>query len=109
MVEPRSGAGAQIHYSFKTRVLDIDIQTQIAIIQDMSKLRTYKLLKHEFGCGEYMFCITNRSFRIVFSKLRGGFLRNACTEGRNNNRSFDVRLCPLRKTDCCIWGFLIVQ
>ena len=84
---------------FKTRVLDIDIQTQISDIQDMDKLRTYRLLKHDFGCEEYMFCITNRSFRTVFSKLRGGFLRIACNEGRYNNRSFDERLCPLCKTD----------
>ena len=84
---------------FKTRVLDIDIQTQISDIQDMEKLRTYRLLKHDFGCEEYMFCITNRSFRTVFSKLRGGFLKIACNEGRYNNRSFDERLCPLCKTD----------
>ena len=84
---------------FKTRVLDIDIQTQISDIHDMDKLRTYRLLKHDFGCEECMFCITNRSFRTVFSKLRGDFLRIACNKGRYNNRSFDERLCPLCKTD----------
>ena len=33
----------------------MDTQTQISDIQDMDKFRTYKLLKLNFGCGEYMF------------------------------------------------------
>ena len=46
---------------FKTRLLDKDIQTQNSDIQDIDKLRlrTYKLLKLNFGCEDYMFCIAN--------------------------------------------------
>ena len=33
----------------------MDPQTQISDIQDMDKLRTYKLLKLNFGCKEFMF------------------------------------------------------
>ena len=55
MVEPRSGACASFLKAFETRLLDMDTQTQISDIQDMDKFRTYKLLKLNFGCGEYMF------------------------------------------------------
>ena len=41
--------------AFETRLLDMDPQTQISDIQDMDKLRTYKLLKLNFGCKEFMF------------------------------------------------------
>ena len=44
---------------FKTRLLDMDTQTQSSAIQDMDKFRTYKLLKLNFGYEEYMFCIVN--------------------------------------------------
>ena len=46
--------------AFKTRLLDMDTQTQSSDIQDMDKLRTYKLLKLNFGCEEYVFCIVNK-------------------------------------------------
>ena len=35
---------------FKMRLLDIDMQTENSDIQDMDMLRTYKLLKTNFGC-----------------------------------------------------------
>ena len=81
---------------FKTRLLDMDTQTQHSDIhvQDMDKLRTYKLLIHYFGCEEYMFCIVNRMFRTAFSRFRGGLLALACNEGRYNNTPFAERLCP---------------
>ena len=86
---------------FKTRLLDMDIQTQNSDIhvQDMDKLRTYKLLKLNFGCEDYMFCIANRMFRTAFSRFRGGLLKLECNGGRYNNIPFNEMLCPLCKSD----------
>ena len=93
------GQVSQFIMVFKTRLLDMDTQTQHSDIQDMDKLRTYKLLKPNFGCEEYMFCIVNRMFRTAFSRFRGGLLALACNEGRYNNTPFAKRLCPLCKSD----------
>ena len=54
----------------KTRLLEMDTQAQSSDIQDMNKLRTYKLLKLNFGCEEYMFCIVNKMFRTAHSRFR---------------------------------------
>ena len=84
---------------FKTRLLDMDIQTQNSDIQDMDKVRTYKLLKRNFGCEDYMFCIANRMFRTAFSRFRGGLLKLECSEDRYNNIPCNERLCRLCKSD----------
>ena len=83
----------------KTRLLDMDTQAQSSVIQDMNKLRSYKLLKINFGCEEYMFCIVNKMFRTAYSRFRGGLLSLTCNEGRDNNAPFAERLCPLCKSD----------
>ena len=46
------GQVSQFIMVFKTRLLDMDTQTQHSDIQDMDKLRTYKLLKLIFGCED---------------------------------------------------------
>ena len=60
----------------------MDIQTQNSDIQDMDKLRTYNLLKLNFGSEDYMFCVANRKFRTAFSRFRGGLLILECNEDR---------------------------
>ena len=65
----------------------------------MDKLRTYKLLKANFGCEAYMLCIVNKMFRTAYSRFRGGFLSLACNECRYNNTPFVERLCPFCKSD----------
>ena len=77
----------------------MDIQTQNSDIQDMDKLRTYNLLKLNFGCEDFMFCIANQMFRTAFSRFRGSFLKLECNEGRYSNIPFNEILCPLCKSD----------
>ena len=107
------GVGHVPHFLkvFETRLLDIDTQTQSSDIQDLDTLRTYKLLKHNFVCEEYMFCIVNKILRTAFSRFRGGLLSLACNEGHYDNTPFVKRLCPLCKNGTCIetkFHFLLV-
>ena len=44
---------------FKTRLFDLDMQTQSSEIQDMDRLRTYKILKTTLGCEQYVFAVKN--------------------------------------------------
>ena len=84
---------------FKTRLLDMDIQTHNSDIQDMDKLRTYRLLKLNGGCHDHIFCVANRMFKTAFSRFRGGLLKLECNEGRYNNIPFSERICPLCNSD----------
>ena len=67
---------------FKTRLFDLDMQTQSSEIQDMDRLRTYKILKTTFGCEQYVFAVKNKLYSTAMSKLRGGLLKIGCNEGR---------------------------
>ena len=84
---------------FKTRVFDIDMQTQSSEIQDMDRLRTYKTLKTTFGCEQYVFAVKNKFYRTAMSKLRGGLLKIGCNEGRYSNTPFHERICILCNQD----------
>lgn len=84
---------------FKTRLLDIDMQTQNSDIQDMDRLRTYKILKNNFQCENYLFMVKHRMFRTALVKFRGSLLKLECNEGRYRNIPFNERLCPLCHTD----------
>ena len=84
---------------FKTRVFDIDMQTQSSEIQDMDRLRTYKILKTTFGCEQYVFAVKNKFYRTAMSKLRGGLLKIGCNEGRYSNTPFHERICILCNQD----------
>ena len=91
----------------KTQLLDVDIQTQNSDIHDMDDLKTYKLLKLNFG-EDYMFCVINRISRTAFSTFRGGLPKLECYDGRCNN-PFNERICPLCKNDIEIkYHFLLV-
>ena len=51
---------------FKIRLQDIEYQMLNLDIREMDRLRTYKLLKSNFGCESYLYCIKN-VFRSVMS------------------------------------------
>ena len=49
---------------FKTRLFDIDIQTQSSEIQDIDKLCTYIILKTTFGCEQYVFAVKTNCIEL---------------------------------------------
>ena len=79
--------------------LDIDMQTQNSDIQDMDRLRTYKLLKTNFGCENYLFLVKNKMFRTALVRFRGSLPKLECNEGRYRNVPLNERVCPLCHTD----------
>ena len=94
---------------FKTRLLDIDMQTQNSDIQDMDRLRTYKLLKTNFRCENYLFLVKNKMFRIALVRFRDSLLKLECNEGQYRNVPFNERVCPICHTDIKMeYHFLLV-
>ena len=65
----------------------------------MVRLRTYKLTKYCFGCGQFRFSKHNIIFQRSFTKFRGGLLKLECNLDRFNNIPFNNRLCPLFKAN----------
>ena len=84
---------------FKTRTFDMDMQTQSSEIQKMDRLRTYKILKTNFGCEQYLFSVKNKLCRTTLTKFRGGLLRISCNEGRYNRTPLNERFCLLCNQD----------
>ena len=84
---------------FKQRLKDMDMQSLNMDIQDMDRLRTYKILKVRFGTESYLFNIKNTILRTLFSKFRGGLLKLEGNMGRYPRVPFDTRLCPLCHSD----------
>ena len=60
--------------AFKERLLDIDIQCWRYDIEEMNKLRTYRLLKENLTCEIYLNEINIATYRKAITKLRGGLL-----------------------------------
>ena len=73
----------------------MDMQTQSSEIQEMDRLRTYKILKTNFGCERYLFSIKNKLCRTAMPNFRGCLLRIKCNEGRNNRTPLNERFCLL--------------
>ena len=85
--------------TFKQRLVDMDKQMLNMDIQDNDRLRTYKILKTNFGIESYLFNVKNRVFRTLITKFSGGLLKLECNIGRYNNIPFHDRLCPLCQSD----------
>ena len=65
----------------------------------MDRLWTYKMLRANFRCEDYLFCVKNKIFRTVMSMYMGGLLKLECNEGRYNNIPFNERICLICKRD----------
>ena len=65
----------------------------------MDRLRTYKILKTNFGCEQYLFSVKNKLCRTTMTKFRGGLLRISCNEGRYNKTPLNERFCLLCNQD----------
>ena len=65
----------------------------------MDRLCTYKILKKNFGCEQYLFSVKNKLCRTAMTKFRGGLLRISCNEGRYNRTPLNERFCLLCNQD----------
>ena len=63
------GVGDKRYYLaiFKERVFDIDTQAWQGDVEDMGKLRTYKLLKEDFICESYLNEININSYTKIMT------------------------------------------
>ena len=83
---------------FKERLLDIDIQCWRYDIEEMNKLRTYRLLKENLTCEIYLNEINIGTCRKALTKLRGGLLDLRANTGRYVNIPYKDRICLICKT-----------
>ena len=81
--------------NFKERNRDIDISCLFNDIHNMDRLRTYKILKTNFGCERYLKEISISSYKQVLVKFRGGLLDLRANSGRFENISLEYRTCNL--------------
>ena len=77
----------------------MDMQTKSSEIQEMDRLRTYRILKTNFECEHYLFSVKNKLCRTTMTKFRGGLLRISCYEGRYNRTPLNERFCLLCNQD----------
>ena len=78
--------------NFKERNRDIDISCWY---NDMDRLRTYKILKTNFGCERYLKEISISSYKQVLVEFRGGLLDLRANSGRFENILLEDRICNL--------------
>ena len=81
--------------NFKERNRDIDISCLFNDIHNMDRLRTYKILKTNFGCERYLKEISISSYKQVLVKFRGGLLDLRANSGRFENIPLEDRTCNL--------------
>ena len=83
---------------FKERNRDIEIGSWQHDVQNMDSLRTYKLLKTDFGCERYLKDIKTSSFKQIPVKFRGGLLDLRANSGKFEGLSIERRFCKLCNT-----------
>ena len=70
------------------------IQTALESIQNLPKMRTYRLLKQSWGLEDYLLAITDIKDRIALTKLRLSNHNLSIEKGRHNNLHLSERTCP---------------
>ena len=82
--------------NFKERNRHIDIKYWHADIHSMDRLRTYKILKTNFGCERFLKDINLFSYKqVLVNKFRGGLLDLRANSGRFENIPLENRLCNI--------------
>ena len=77
------------------RLKDIDILCWRNDIEEMNKLRTYRLFKENLICENYLNEINIISYRKALTKLRGGLLDLRANTGRYENINYNDRICKM--------------
>ena len=63
--------------------------------QFSSKLRTYNIIKHEYGVENYVKTLYNRSYKSIMAQFRTGILPLKVETGRFTNIPWQFRICEL--------------
>ena len=63
-------------------------------VQDMPKLRNYKLFKNNYEVEPYVLCFLNREKRSLVAQLRSGILPLQVEVGRWQGIPVEERICP---------------
>ena len=64
-------------------------------VQDMPKLRNYKLFKNNYEVEPYVLCFLNREKRSLVAQLRSGILPLQVEVGRWQGIPIEERICPV--------------
>ena len=64
-------------------------------VQDMPKLRNYKLFKNSYEAEPYVLCFLNREKRSLVAQLRSGILPLQVEVGRWQGIPIEERICPV--------------
>ena len=78
-----------------SREKDIFQQTALSDIQNMSKLRTYIVLKHDTKFEKYLLSVQNVSHRIALTRFRLSNHNLMVEKGRHQAKNLYDRTCPL--------------
>ena len=70
------------------------IQTALESIQNLRKMRTYRLLKQNWGLEDYLLMTPNIKDRIAMTKLRLSNHNLSIEKGRHNDLHLSERTCP---------------
>ena len=81
--------------NFKERNRDIDIICWYNDMDNMDRLRTYKILKTNFGCERYLKEMSISNYKQVLVEFRGGLLDLRANSGRFENILLEDRICIL--------------
>ena len=76
------------------REKEVFIQTALESIQNLPKMRTYRLLKQSWGLEDYLLAISDIKDRIALTKLRLSNHNLSIEKGRHNNLHLSERTCP---------------
>ena len=76
------------------REKEIFIQAALDSIQNLPKMRTYRLLKKSWGLEDYLLTITDIKDRVALTKLRLSNHNLSIEKGRHQNLHLYDRTCP---------------
>ena len=93
---------------FKTTLLDIDMQIQNSDIQGTDRLRTYKLLKTNFGCENYLFLVKNKMFRTALVRFRSSLLKRSSTEMYHSMKEYALYVTQTLKRNITFFWYVLV-
>ncbi len=84
---------------YLNRCLDVGKQDLMSDIATMDRLRTYNLIKTDFGIESYLINIKQGWLRALLAKFRGGLLDLRGNSGRYDSTPLFERVCPLCNAD----------
>ena len=84
---------------FEQKLKDIDINVWFSEVADMSRLRTYRILKDRFCYETYLNDNLITLYKQMLVKFRGGLLELRANTGRFESIPFNERICQVCNSD----------